>query len=164
MEYHEQVSIYPEEMSGQKRSRDGDNCEGCSSSKKCSITRRTVEKWIVENDKSLQTLRWLCFETSSDRERVTVLKCDVCSRFKDKLVSMRNFRPAFIDGTTNIRASTFKDYAATTMHCQAMLLAQTEIASSVVEYAPIAKALAKANINEATKAKLYYYLLFSIQY
>ena len=91
---------------------------------------------------------------SSDREHVTVLKCDVCSRFKDKLVSMRNFRPAFIDGTTNIRASTFKDHAETAMHRQAMLLVQKEIASSVVEYAPIAKAFTKANINEATKAKL----------
>ena len=84
---------------------------------------------------------------SSDREHVTVLKCDVCSRFKDKLVSMRNFRPAFIDGTTNIRAET-------AMHHQAMLLVQKEIASSVVEYTPIAKAFTKANINEATKAKL----------
>ena len=35
-----------------------------------------------------------------------------------------------------------------------MLLAQKETASSMVEYAPIAKAFAKANINEATKAKL----------
>ena len=40
------------------------------------------------------------------------------------------------------------------MHRQAMLLAQKEIASSVVEYAPIVKAFAKANINETTKAKL----------
>ena len=150
----EQISIYPEEMSGQKRPRHEDDCEGCTGSKKRSITRRTVEKWIAEKDKSLQTLSWLRFEMSSDREHVTVLKCDVCSRFKDKLVSMRNFRPAFIDGTTNIRASTFKDHAETAMHHQAMLLAQKEIASSVVEYAPIAKAFAKANINEATKAKL----------
>ena len=105
-----------------------------------------MEKWIAENDKLLQTLRWMRFETLSDREHVTVLKCDVCSRFKDKLVSMQNFRPAFIDGTTNIQASTFKDHVATTMHCRAMLLAQKEIASSVVEYAPIVKALAKANI------------------
>ena len=83
-----------------------------------------------------------------------VLKCDVCTRFKDKLISMRNFRPAFIDRTTNIWASTFKDHAATAMHCQAMLLAQKETASSMVEYAPIVKAFAKANINEETKAKL----------
>ena len=102
-------------MSGQKRSRDGDNREECSSSKKRSITKRTLEKWIAENDKSLQTLGWLHFETSSNREHVTVLKCDV-SRFKKKLVSMRNFRPAFIDGATNIRASTFKDHVATTYH------------------------------------------------
>ena len=66
---------------------------------------------------------------------------------------MQNFRPAFIDGTTNIQASTFKDHVATAMHRQAMLLAQKETASSVVEYAPIAKVFAKANINEATTEK-----------
>ena len=126
-------------MSGQKRPRHEDDREGCTSSKKRSITRRTVEKWIAENDKSLQTLSWVRFEMSSDREHVTVLKCDVCSRFKDKLVSIRNFRPAFIDGTTNILASTFKDHTETAMHRQAMLLALKEIASSVVEYAPIAE-------------------------
>ena len=40
----EQISIYPEEMSGQKRPRHEDDREGCTSSKKRSITRRTVEK------------------------------------------------------------------------------------------------------------------------
>ena len=85
---------------------------------------------------------------------MTLLKCDVCSRFKDKLVLMRNCRPAFIDGTTNIWASTFKDHTATAMHCLAMLLAQKEMASSVVEYSLIMKAWTQANINETTKAKL----------
>ena len=35
-----------------------------------------------------------------------------------------------------------------------MLIVQKETPSSVVEYSPIAKALARANINETTKAKL----------
>ena len=70
-----------------------------------------MEKWIAENDKSIQTLRWLHFEMLSDQEHMTLLKCDICSRSKDKLVSMRNYRPAFIDGTANIRASMFKDQA-----------------------------------------------------
>jgi hypothetical protein len=64
-----------------------------------------VEKWIVENDMDLDTLVWLKFEMA-DQEHVAVLKCSVCSRFVDKLESMRNFRPAFIDGTSNIRIST----------------------------------------------------------
>ena len=140
-------------MPGQKR-RNKDNHKGYSSSKKRSITKRTVEKWKAENDKSIQTLRWLHFEMSSDREHATLLKCDVCSRFKDKLVSMRNYRPAFIDRTANIRAPMFKDHVATAMHCRAMLLVQKETESSVVEYSRIAKALAQANSNETTKAKL----------
>ena len=35
---------------------------------------------------------------------------------------MRNFRPAFIDGTTNVRTTTFKEHAATDMHARAMVL------------------------------------------
>ena len=30
---------------------------------------------------------------------------------------MWNYRPAFIDGTANIRALTIKDHVATAMHC-----------------------------------------------
>ena len=93
----EQVSICPEEMSRQKRA---SNDTDSGSSKKRAVTKKTVEKWISENDKSLQTIRWLRFET--DRGHVTKLKCDVCRKFNDKLSTMRKYRSAFIEGTANI--------------------------------------------------------------
>ena len=82
--------------------------------KKRSVQKKTVEKWVVENDKELNTSVWLKFETAAgDRERVATLKYAVCSRFRERLQPMRNYRPAFIEGTSNVRTSTFKDHADT---------------------------------------------------
>ena len=70
----------------------------------------------------MNTASWLKFETAPppDRDRVAVLKCAVCTQFKEKLESMRNFRPAFIEGTSNVCTSTFKEHATSDMHCRAM--------------------------------------------
>ena len=67
---------------------------------------------MVENDRVLNTSAWLKFDMA-DRDHVSSLRCEVRLQFKDKLVSMRNFRPAFIDGTTNVRTTAFKEHAAT---------------------------------------------------
>ena len=76
---------------------------------------RTVDKWIVENDKALNTATWLKYD-KEDREYVATLKCSVCIEFQDKLRGMRNYNPAFIGGSMNLRTSNFKDHAATDMH------------------------------------------------
>ena len=92
--------------------------EGCAAIKNMLLaTTKTVEKWIAENEKSFQTPNWLCSEMSSlDKKDVELLKCMVCTRFKEKLMLMQNFRLAFIDGTPNIHALTFKDHVATAIH------------------------------------------------
>ena len=57
--------------------------------KKRSVQKKTVEKWIVENDKELNTSVWLKFETAADdRDRVATLKCAACSRFRERLQPM----------------------------------------------------------------------------
>ena len=87
----EQVSIYPTEMSGQKRTCKEAEDDGCDGAKKRMATKRTVDRWISETDKTLQTIRWLGYVTASgDREHVSMLKCNVRSKYKDKLCSMRN--------------------------------------------------------------------------
>ena len=143
-----QVSICLEEMSGQKRA---STDYGCGSLKKRAVTK-IVEKWISENDQSLHTIR--CLRFVGDREYVTKLKCDVCRKFNDKLMTMRNYRSAFIEGTANVRASTFTDHAATEMHQRAMSLEAREKGASVMEYAPIARAMPDANLSEAAKVKI----------
>ena len=95
---------------------------------------------MVENDRTLNTSLWLKFDMA-DRDHVATLRCAVCSQFKEKLACMRNFRPAFIEGTTNIRTSTMKEHTATDMHARAMGLCKKQHASSICEYAPIAQRL-----------------------
>ena len=80
-----------------------------------------MEKWIAENDVELNTITWLKFKMA-DCNYVESILCAVCTQFKDKLESMRNYRPVFLDGTTNIRTSSFKEHADTDMHAHAMIL------------------------------------------
>ena len=52
------------------------------SSKKRVLTRRTVEKWIKENDKELDTSIWLKFDmVPGNCEHVSTLKCGICIQF-----------------------------------------------------------------------------------
>ena len=66
--YNENIT---EKMSGAS-----DKCTQANNKRK--INRSTVEKWITENDKTLDTTLWLKFEVASgDREHVSNLKCTV---------------------------------------------------------------------------------------
>ena len=70
--------------------------------------------------------------------------------FESKLIGMRNFSRAFIDGCTNLKASAFKEHASSLMHQKSMVLFKKSQSVPVTEYAPIAKAL--STIDERTKA------------
>ena len=83
---------------------------------------------------------WLKYD-KVDREYVAILKCSVCFRFNDKLRSARNYNSAFVVGSTNLRASAFKEHAASDMHLRAMTLLKKSQGSAIVEYSPIAKML-----------------------
>ena len=70
----------------------------------------------------------------ADREHVALLKCSVCSEFSTKLESMRNFKPAFIDGSSNVRVSAVQDHATTDTNAYAMLLLKKQQSSSVKKF------------------------------
>ena len=65
---------------------------------------------------------------------------------------MRNFKLGFIDGSRNLRISSVKDHASSDMHSRAMFLLKKASLSSVLDYAPIAKALHK--LDAATEAMI----------
>ena len=136
-------------MSGQAcRLQESSSSEG-PPAKKRSVSRTAAEKWVAEYDCTLNTIVWLKFNMA-DRDHVASLRCAVCTQFKDKLVLMRNFRPAFIGGTTNVQTSTFREHAATGMHERAMGLFKKQQSSSVCEYAPITAALLQPSMDKAT--------------
>ena len=88
-------------MSGQKkralvREEGEDDVEdGISAPKKRSVTVKmtikTVEKWVAENDKALDTSLWLKY-VKDGRDMVGLLRCAACVEFEARLVRMRNFR------------------------------------------------------------------------
>ena len=80
-------------------------------SKKHGVTTKTVDKWIADNDKTLNKTTWLKYD-KADREHVATLKCSVCFRFNDKLLSTRNYNPDYVVGSTNLRTSAFKEHTS----------------------------------------------------
>ena len=66
---------------------------------------------------------------------------------------MRHYRPAFIEGTTNIHALTLYIIMRRYMHKRAMHVEAKEAASSLMECAPITKAMAQANLSETARLK-----------
>jgi hypothetical protein len=67
---------------------------------------------------------------------------------------MRNYCPSYVEGTDNLRSSSFKEQACTEMHKKAMLLLKKQQLSSVVEYAPIAKAILEPRIDAVELERL----------
>ena len=65
------------------------------------------------------------------------LRCSVCQRFEDRIKSSQNFSPAFVDGTSNLRTSSFKDHAKSDMHPRAMHLLKREQSTNVSDYAQV---------------------------
>ena len=100
----------------------------------------------------LNTTVWLSYN-KLDRDHVASLKCTVCIRFEDKINSCRNFNPAFIEGSQNLRASSYKDHAATDMHKRAMVLFHKSRSTDVSDYAPIARALSTLDQETALRLK-----------
>ena len=87
-----------------------------------------------------------------DREYVSVLKCKVCKRFIDKIQSARDFKPAYINGSKNLRASAMKGHGKTDMHQMAMHLYNKYRAEDITDYASIAKVF--STLDKTTKQTL----------
>ena len=64
---------------------------------------------------------WLKYN-KVDCEYMATLSCSVCVEFNTKLRGMPNYNSAFVVGSKNLRASSYKDHTATDMHKRAMLL------------------------------------------
>ena len=79
------------------------------------MTVKTVQKWVVESDRKMDTSMWLRYD-KVDCEYVATLKCCVSAEFNEKLRGIRNYNPAFAVDSQSLRVSSYKDHAATDMH------------------------------------------------
>ena len=71
--------------------------------KKRLVLKKTADKRIAENDREMNMSIWLKYNVPI-RDSVRTRRCSVCYEFHKRLVSMRNYRPRFVEGTSNIRA------------------------------------------------------------
>lgn len=76
---------------------------------------------------------------------VTKLKCQVCAKYRGRILGRKNFSDKWISGADSIRTTTIVDHAKSDQHVHAMNLLRKEQAqaqgSSVATYAPIAQSL-----------------------
>ena len=121
----------------------------------------TVDKWVLDHDKTLNTTTSLQYE-KADRHHVALLRCSVCKRFEERIKSSRNFSPAFIEGTSNLRTSSFKDHAKSDMHGRAMHLLRKEQCTSVTDYLPVAQALYRMDQTVERQTKMKFDVAYTI--
>ena len=123
-------------MSKQSKREQTESCAVLRSVRKDQMTRlhptrnmacpKPVNKWIRENNKTLSMANWLKFDTdAANRGVVVALRCSVCKQFCDKMVGMRNYNSAYVEGSSNLRSSSFKDHVSTEMHARAMQLSRS---------------------------------------
>ena len=107
-----------------------------------------------DSSSSASSATWLTYE-KVDRHHIALLQCSVCKRFEERIKNSRNFSPAFIDGTSNLWTSSFKDHAKSDMHGRAMELLRREQSTSLTDYSPIARAFYRMDesVEKHTKRK-----------
>ena len=94
-------AMWSYKMAGRKRPSsstsvsESSSSDGSPASKRRMLLANSVNKWIAEHDKELNTSTWLTY-TVFDRLHMDVSTCSVCTRLKNKLESMRNYNPAYM--------------------------------------------------------------------
>ena len=76
------INACPVTMSERKRTDEAEP-EGSRIAKKRKVTVKTMQKWVKENDKALDTATWLTFDKLNQEDAAT-LKCSVCIKFEKK--------------------------------------------------------------------------------
>jgi len=126
-----------------KRSKTSDT----SAEKKRKVSYSTFQKWQRELDRECKTVSWLDCETYVEGRTKVVrkLKCTVCTKFRSRILSRRNFSDRWISGAESVRTSNIRDHASCEQHNYAMVLLHKETAAatgqSLTSSAPIVVAL-----------------------
>ena len=93
---------------------------------------KTVQKWCTRFDKEFQTISWLDYSTEKEKgiNIVTKLKWRVCKKFKERILSCRNFSDKSVVGANSVKTSSVREHAITDQHVHAMNLYKKEVARS----------------------------------
>ena len=78
---------------------------------------KTLQSWKSE-------FNWLTFGINIG------LQCNVCKKWKEKIISVKNFSDIFTKGSTNYRKSTIADHAKTAQHSKSLKLEENKTCMS----------------------------------
>ncbi|XP_064644698.1 E3 SUMO-protein ligase KIAA1586-like [Lineus longissimus] len=92
-----------------------------SSTKKRTLKSSTVDRWIKSDLARDNAELWLKYTADRDGN-VSALRCTLCTSFEDELKTMKDFSPAWINGSGNLKLSNPKDHANTLCHAKAYRL------------------------------------------
>ena len=76
------------------------------------VTLTTFKKWQVQLEREHQTMTWLwCDMDQNNPTVVDTLWCNACRMNKAKIIGMKNYSSAWINGSTNHKTSCVVDHA-----------------------------------------------------
>ena len=138
-------------------SSDGD---GSSSTKRRKVKLSTFRKWLTDYDRDYRTLTWLDSDTfwENGEKFVDKLKCKVCRKYQERIISKRNFSRNWIEGANSVRTTNVVDHAKSEQHHHAMKLLQLEEAQNkgrdTTTLMPIVQSLTAISEEEHQKLKM----------
>ena len=124
--------------------------------KKRQLTKATFNKWQHEHKKDHLTRSWLRCDLQQDQRHVASLRCEVCTKYRSHLESMKNFSKTWVTGSTNLKVSNVIEHATSEVHKAAMTRMHSESAKargeSVVLQTPIGRSL--CTLDDATRLQV----------
>jgi len=103
-------AMWSDKMAGRKRASSSvseiSSSDGAPASKRGCYWPIASTSGSQRYDEELDMCTWLKY-TIIDRLHVDALMCFICTCFKRKLEGMRNYNPAYIKGSRNLRTSSF---------------------------------------------------------
>ena len=144
------------QMAGRKRGPATQFGDSDVPAKKRQLTKATFNKWQHEHEKDHLTRSWLRCDLQQDQRHVASLHCEVCTKYRSHLESMKNFSKTWVTGSTNLKVSNVLEHATSEVHKAAMTRMHSESAKargeSVVLQTPIGRSL--CTLDDATRLQV----------
>jgi len=131
-----------------------------SSAKRRKVKVSTFQKWVRDYDRLYKTATWLDSESSwqSGEKVVEKLKCKVCAKYKERIISRKNFSGKWIDGADSVRTTNVIDHAKSDQHVHAMKLQNMDeaqrIGKDTTAFMPIVQSLETLSEEEHKKLRM----------
>ena len=135
--------------------------------KRRSVKYDTFKRWQSEFDPELTWLDSDCVATVESRNQIVKqLKCQICTKYQNRITGIRNFSNKWIVGADCLRTSNIRDHSKSDQHIAAMNLHRRDFGKdqgiSVVEFAPIAKNLHTLPEDERKKVEIKFDIAYFI--